>query len=311
MDAAQAGAFTVSIPNRTICAARLLPLFRMAALATTLQIILPIAYGGLAFYFARTFFRTLNQSERLKHAVPASYAILGLHAIYIGAYTAAYHHDLVATVYELFSLIAFTLLAVYVFAELRASRETSGTGFFVTVVCFVLQLVSSVTNNASIPESNAILQDPIFNLHVTTSVFGYAALMLAAIYGSLYLLLYREIRGNQFGAIFEHIPSLDRLERYGLRAAAFGFFFLTLAIALGAVLYTRVPLSVSPLKFFTDPKVVATLLIWLVFGVTLLVRRIIHLEGRKLVILWMSGFALTIISMTIINWFGTSFHSFL
>jgi hypothetical protein len=35
------------------------------------------------------------------------------------------------------------------------------------------------------------------------------------------------------------------------------------------------------------------------------------LEGRRLVLFWMSGFALTIVSMTIVNWIGTSFHSFL
>jgi len=284
----------------------------MSILVTGLQIALPLAYGGLAFYFARTFFRSLNQAERLKHAVPAAYVVLALHALYISVYTAQNHHDLVATVYELFSLIAFTLLAVYVFAELRASRETSGTGFFVTIVCFVLQLVSSITvNNEIVQETKSILQDPIFNLHVTTSVFGYAALMLAAIYGGLYLLLYRAIRHNQFGAIFEHVPSLDRLERYGLRATAFGFIFLTLSIVLGALLYARIPLGVSASQFLVDPKVLMTLLVWLVFGVTLLVRKVVHLEGRRLVLFWMSGFALTIISMTVINWIGTSFHSFL
>ena len=284
----------------------------METLATLLRIVLPIAYGGLAFYFARTFFRSLNQSERLKHAVPAAYVLLAIHAIYIGAYTTANHHDLVATVFELFSLLAFTLFAVYVFAELRASRETSGTGFFVTAVCFLLQVVSSLTiGGESLQETKSILKDPIFNLHVTTSVFGYAALMLAAIYGGLYLLLYRAIRRNEFGAIFEHIPSLERLERYGLRATAFGFIFLTLSIALGALLYSRIPLGVSTSQFLVDPKVLMTLLVWLVFGVTLLVRKVMHIEGRRLVLFWMSGFALTVISMTIINWIGTSFHSFL
>ena len=288
----------------------------MGILSTVLRIVLPVAYGGLAFYFARTFFRTLNQAARLKHAVPAAYAVLALHAMYIGAYTAQNHHDLVATVYELFSLIAFTLFAVYVFAELRASRESSGTGFFVTAVCFALQLVSSLTIGIEpVPEPKAILQSPIFNLHVTTSVFGYAALMLAAIYGGLYLLLYRAISRNEFGAIFEHIPSLERLERYGLRATAFGFVFLTLSIALGAMLLMN-PLtpSLSPGErgsLFLDPKVLTTVLVWLVFGVTLLVRKVVHLEGRRLVLFWMSGFALTVISMTIINWIGTSFHSFL
>jgi len=284
----------------------------MGILAVALQVALPLVYGALVFYFARTFFRTVNQAQRLKYAVPAAYTALILHALYIGAYTAANHHDLVATIYELFSLIAFTLLAVYVFAELRASRETSGTGFFVTTVCFLLQLVSSLTiSGETVQETKAILKDPIFNAHVTTSVFGYAALMLAAIYGGLYLLLYRAIRRNEFGVIFEHIPSLDRLERYGLRATAFGFIFLTLSIALGGMLVPKIDPNANFIKFLLDPKVLTTLLVWLLFGLTLLVRKVVHLEGRRLVLFWMSGFALTVVSMTIVNWIGTTFHSFL
>ncbi|HEY3876413.1 MAG TPA: cytochrome c biogenesis protein CcsA [Candidatus Kapabacteria bacterium] len=281
----------------------------MDVLVAVLRIILPLAYGGLAFYFARTFFRTLDQAHRLRHALSGAYFVLALHTVYIGAYTAHYRHELVATVFELSSLIAFTLLAVYVFAELRTSRETSGTGFFVTAIAFLLQLLSSIANETP-PETKAILHDPIFNLHVTTSVFGYAALMLAAIYGGLYLLLFRSIRRNEFGAIFEHIPSLDRLERYGLRASAFGFVFLTLSIVLGAMLYSRIPLNVTAVAFLFDPKVVMTVLVWIVFGATLLVRRAMRMEGRRLVLFWMSGFALTVISMTVINWIGTSFHSF-
>jgi ABC-type uncharacterized transport system permease subunit len=302
----------ISINSKTFRSRYLFGQTDMDFLANALQILLPVAYGGLTFYFARTFFRTLNQAERIKHAVPAAYALLVLHAAYICAYTASHGHDLVATISELASLIAFTLLAVYVFAELRQSRETSGTGFFVTAVCFVMQTVSSLTiSGETIQETKTILKDPIFNLHVTTSVFGYAALMLAAIYGGLYLLLFRAISRNEFGAIFQHIPSLDRLERYGLRATAFGFVFLTLSIVLGAMLYSRIPLGVSIGQFFIDPKVLLTLLVWLLFGATLLVRRIAHIEGRRLVLFWMSGFALTIISMTVVNWVGTSFHSFL
>ncbi len=284
----------------------------MDVLVTALRFLLPLLYGGLVFYFARTFFRSVSQANRLKYAIPATYITLLFHALYIAAYTVEYHHDLVATVFELFSLIAFTLLTVYVFAELRSSQETSGTGFFVTAVCSLLQLVSSLTNSGEvIQETKAILRDPIFNLHVTTSVFGYAALMLAAIYGGLYLLLVRTIRRNQFGAIFEHIPSLQRLERYGLRATAFGFIFLTLSIALGALLYTRIPLEVTTAQFLLDPKVLTTMLVWLVFGATLLARRVMHIEGRRLVLFWMSGFALTLVSMTVINWVGTAFHRFL
>jgi hypothetical protein len=45
--------------------------------------------------------------------------------------------------------------------------------------------------------------------------------------------------------------------------------------------------------------------------VTLLIRKFAHVEGRKLVLFWMSGFALTVISMTIVNAVATNFHSFL
>jgi len=284
----------------------------MQVLANGLQVLLPFVYAGLVIYFGRTFFRSESVTRRLKYAVPASYTAIALHALYIGAYTRAYGHDLVATIFELFSLIAFTLFAVYVFAELRPSRETSGTGFFVAAVAFLLQLVSSLTTNGeAVSEAKAILKDPIFNLHVTSSVFGYAALMLAAIYGGLYLLLFRAIRRNEYGAIFEHIPSLELLERYGLRATAAGFVFLTVSILLGIALFNRFPLAVNTSQFIFDPKVLMTILVWLVFGVTLLVRKVVHLEGRRLVLFWMSGFALTIVSMTIVNAIGTAFHSFL
>ena len=284
----------------------------MNVLVTILQVALPIAYAALVFYFGRTFFRTQDTATRMKYAVPAAYTVLALHALYIGAYTGQNHHELLATIYELSSLIAFTLLAVYIFAELRPSHETSGTGFFVMAVAFVLQLISSINiSGESVPETLLILRDPIFNAHVTTSVFGYAALTLAAIYGGLYLLLFRAIRHNEFGAIFEHIPSLERLERYGLRATAFGFAFLSLSIVLGGMLLHRYPPAMGIGQPLLDPKVLMTLLVWLVFGVTLLVRRFAHVEGRRLVLFWMSGFALTIVSMTIINAIATSFHSFL
>ena len=284
----------------------------MNTLLTFFEILLPLLYGGLFFYFSRTFFHLGNVQRRLKHAVPAAYVLLSVHASYIGTYTAYNHHDLVASVSELSSLIAFTLFAVYVFAELRPSKETSGTGFFVTAIACILQTVSSLTiGSENTVVTKAILKDPIFNAHVTTSVFGYAALILAAIYGSLYLLLYRAIRRNEFGAIFEHVPSLERLERFGLRATAAGFVFLTISIILGAMLFRTFAPESDTLHLILDPKVLMTLLVWLVFGVTLLVRRVMHIEGRRLVLFWMYGFALTVVSMTIVNAIGTQFHSFL
>jgi ABC-type transport system involved in cytochrome c biogenesis permease subunit len=77
------------------------------------------------------------------------------------------------------------------------------------------------------------------------------------------------------------------------------------------VLIGRYPPADSLPHVLLDPKILMTLLVWLVFGFTLLVRQVIKLEGRRLVLFWMSGFALTIVSMTLVNAFGTQFHSFM
>ena len=117
----------------------------MATFVLILQFVLPIAYGWLLAYLGRIFFRSGETSRQMRSIVPAVYATLGMHALYIGLYTVTYHHCLLATIYELYSLIAFTLFAVYVFAELKTSGEASGTGFFVALVAFALQMVSSIT----------------------------------------------------------------------------------------------------------------------------------------------------------------------
>jgi ABC-type uncharacterized transport system permease subunit len=119
------------------------------------------------------------------------------------------------------------------------------------------------------------------------------------------------MKKNTFGAIFQELPSLGRLERYGIRASAAGFIFLSISIIFGALLINKsIPLSEGT-NYLLDPKTIATILTWLVFGTTLVIRRMAKVEGRKLVIFWMSGFALTLVSMTIINAFGTQYHNFL
>lgn len=283
----------------------------MNALLSVLRVVLPFLYAAIVLGFGEIFFRAGEPKGRVRRTIPLVILTILLHGLYIGIYTVTYGHCLLTSLFELCSLLAFTLLTVYAFVEIRITKEASGTGFFVAVVSFFFQFVSSLfIDPFESKQSLAIIHSGVFNIHVTSAVFGYAALTLTSIYGSLYLLLYRAMKNNQFGPIFEHLPSLERLERYGFRATGVGFAFLTISIALGASLVHTTGASSGAMSFL-DPKILFTVLIWLVFGVTLVVRKFIRLEGRKLVLLWMWGFALTIVSMTLVNAFGTTFHSFL
>jgi ABC-type uncharacterized transport system permease subunit len=279
----------------------------MLQASNAIQVLLPFIYGTLLFGFLRVFVKAGRKRSWL---FPTVYAALFLHAIYIGFYTVSAGHCLLTTSHELFSLIAFTLLSTYVIVELRRDELSAGTGAMVLLVAFIFQLVSSLSSHSAALQ-NPIFTDPYFNIHVTSAVFGYAALTIATIYGALYLLLYRVMQRNTFGSVFHELPSLGRLERFGIRASAVGFIFLSVSIVFGALLINKsMPLSQGT-SYLLDPKTIATILTWLVFGTTLFIRRIAKVEGRKLVIFWMSGFALTLVSMTIINAFGTEYHNFL
>jgi ABC-type uncharacterized transport system permease subunit len=281
----------------------------MDALVGIFQPILPILYGLLLFGFANVFFR---QSVKRKWLFPLVILTLLSDAIYIGSYTKAAGHCLYTNFYELFALIAFVLLLIYAMVEVRREHFSVGTGLMVVLVGFVFQLVSSLNTTIDIPGArNELFGSPMFNVHIITVVFGYAALTLATIYGSLYLLLYRAMRKNSFGSFFHEIPSLDKLEKFGVRASGIGFGFLTVSIVAGSLLVRKLVPGASAINYFLDPKTLATILIWAVFGSTLLLHRLKRLEGKRIVIFWMSGFALVLISMTVINSFVTEFHNFL
>ena len=278
----------------------------MLQASDAIQAILPFLYGILLIGFANIFIRPGSSRRWI---FPAVILTLVLHAIYIGLYTVTAGHCLLTTSHELFSLIAFTLLVTYTIVEIRPQEVAAGTGAMVSLVAFIFQLISSLASHYDV--KNPIFNDPLFNIHVTSAVFGYAALTLATIYGALYLMLYRAMARNTYGSIFQELPSLSRLERFGIRCSAVGFIFLSISILFGVLLINKsMPISQGT-SYLLDPKTIATVLTWLVFGTTLIIRQFANIEGKKLVIFWMSGFALTLVSMTIINAFGTEYHNFL
>lgn len=273
---------------------------------SALQTLLPFCYAALVYVFAQIFFRSGEAENKIRRVLPFVYLVVALHGSYIGFYTVHHGRCLLGNFPEIASLIAFTLLVIFAFAEVRVRNEASGTGFFVCLIAALFQIFSSIAVTGETELASwSILKDPTFNVHVTAAIFGYSAWTLATVYGALYLLLYRAMRTNSYGAVFEHLPNLERLEKFGLRATAAGFFFLSVSIVAGWFLMTSGSTAITFGDFVLHPKILATLLAWAVFGATLFARKIAQLEGKRLVVLWMSGFVFAIISMGFINAFGT------
>ena len=205
--------------------------------------------------------------------------------------------------FELFSLIAFTIGFAYAYIELRT--KITSTGYFILILPFFFQLFSSIFIK-EIPEIPEILRSNLLGFHVTSALLGYAAIAISGVYGFLYLMLYRDIKSRQFGVIYKRLPNLEMLERMSFTATVFGFILLTIAIIVGLIWLPRISVDIS----YADPKLFGTFAIWLIYAIGLTAKRLIGWQGRRMMVLSVFGFTLIIFSMTIINIFFSEFHKF-
>ena len=268
---------------------------------STCEVVLPVVYFAAVASYGQAFFRDDQFAEKWKSKLLRTSVII--HALYIGIHTMEYRRCMVTTPFEIMSLVAFTIIGTYWFIEYKtAVRET---GFFAIGIAFIFLVISSVMMRDG-SEPNALLKNLTVGIHISSATFGLGAITISAIYGMLYLLLYRNIKSGRFGMSYKHLPSLEALEKLSTYATIVGFFFLTIAMVLG---YLTLPRAFQNFSYY-DPKLIVTLLIWIVYGLALFAHFVIHIEGRRIMLLSLSGFVMAMFSWTITNAFLSGFHKF-
>src|ERR1041385_2905400 len=266
-----------------------------------IEILLPLLYFGTIWAYAKAFFKNINLAETIK--TPFLIGTLIIHAVYISLRTIEFNHPPITTIFEILSLIAFTIALTYAYIEFRTKNRS--TGYFILILPFFFQLASSLFIK-ELSEVPAILRSNLLGFHVSSAMLGYAAITISAVYGFLYLMLYHDIKSSQFGVIYQRLPNLETLERMSITATVFGFILLTIAIIVGLVWLPQIPEGAS----YADPKLLGTAAIWLLYATGLAAKRLRHWHGRRMMVLSMLGFATAMVSMTIINVFLSSFHKF-
>jgi ABC-type uncharacterized transport system permease subunit len=152
----------------------------------------------------------------------------------------------------------------------------------------------------------AVLRNRMLGLHVINAILGYTGFTLSAVYGILYLLLYRNLKAQKFGLIFERLPSLDTLEKLSLYSAIIGFVLLSISIAMG---FIWLPDAFPNFSYF-DPKLIGTILVWIVYGYGFIRKFASNWYGRKTISFSLIGFVIAIASLIITNTLAKTFHSF-
>lgn len=267
----------------------------------TLNLFLPILYALVFAVYTYDFFtekKFVNNSKRI-----ILFVTLILHALYLISRTIEFDHPPITSKFEIFSIIAFSIGFSYFVLELLT--DIRGTGAFIILFSLVFQIISSIFIEHSyiVPE---VLRNRLLGLHVINALLGYSGITISAVYGLLYMLLYKNLKSNKFGLIFDRLPSLEILEKLSFFSMVIGFVLLTFAIVIGII---WLPSAFPKFSYF-DPKLIGTLFVWFVYGIGILSKLLGSLYGKKVILFSLIGFVVAIMSLIITNTLAKTFHSF-
>ena len=273
----------------------------LSAAIDILVIFVPLSYALVVIAYAMSFFGGNRRAENFKS--PLLITVILVHILYISFRTAAFDHPPVTTIFEIMTMLAACISVAYVYIEMRT--RTTSTGFFVLVLAFLFQACSSLFIK-DLTDITPILRSNLLGFHVSAALLGYTAISLSAVYGLLYLMLYHEIKSSRLGVIYSRLPNLETLEKMNHKAVVFGFLMLTISMVVGLFWLPRAFEGVS----FLDPKLIGTLVIWMLYGGGLYAKRVFGWQGRKSMILSIVGFGFAFLSMTVVNLYLSGFHTF-
>ncbi len=183
-----------------------------------LNVLLPLGYLLAALAYLVVFLESPEWAKTWATRLTAS--VVGAHVAYLLLATLTYQHVPVANAWEGFTFIAFAMAVVYLALEWRWKDKATGVFLMVPVLFFQVLSSAFVTHTREVDE---ILRSPLFAVHVTAALLGYVALSVAAVYGAMYTLLYRELKKHRVGLIFRRLPNLETLSRLNIGAVFFGW----------------------------------------------------------------------------------------
>ncbi len=248
--------------------------------------------------------RSRRISERASHPLIFGFCC---HTLLLVLRTIEVGHAPMASMFETVQLYLWVLVGVFLLSA-KAMFKDHSMGSFVVPFAALLSIVSIAMpmKPKPLPE---ILQSRWFAVHVTLALLAYAAFTLSFSIALVYLIQAREIRSKHIGRLFSQLPALDVLDRMGFRTVAVGFPILTLGMITGGIWATKVWTPQSP-AWHLDPKIIGTVVIWLLYAGYLGARGLIGWRGRKAALLSVGAFGMVLFTFLVIGLFMTRIHAF-
>jgi ABC-type transport system involved in cytochrome c biogenesis permease subunit len=234
------------------------------------------------------------------------------HTFVIGMQTMEAGHVPVGGATSAISTFVWLLALAYLYTEMTTDERAMGV--FILPLLVALQTIPAI--RPGVEDHAAVLQGPLFGVHVSSLLFAYASFALACVIGITYVLLFKEIKAKHLGFFYARLPSLQVLDRMNQRAIVIGWVFLTIGMIVGAVWalqarggYAAGDPRVQAMSLL-DPKIFVALVCWFVYSFELFAARRIGWGGRRAAYLSALGFIIVLFNFVPISYFLTKSHNF-
>lgn len=134
------------------------------------------------------------------------------------------------------------------------------------------------------------------SLHAATILQSYGAFGLAAVAAGMFLMERHDLKVHKIRALLSLLPSIQRLELITFRLVAVGFVLLTIGLLVGS----QLPRPAGD-SYLTDPKVIWSAMLWLVYLEALAACRFWGRSGRRFAITVIAAFVIMLLTFWITN----------
>jgi ABC-type uncharacterized transport system permease subunit len=218
----------------------------------------------------------LRQRGHLSERLAAPAVCLGMifHFVSLVETAALYGYAQLLTIRHAESALAW-LIAI-IFTILFVRYRTASPAAFIFPLIFILTFASAIAqHHVSFPSQSFRSGWIVF--HVSTLLLGYAMLFFSFVSSLLYLVLSRQLKRKHTSSWAVRMPALQEVDELGYKALMLGFPFMTVGLLAGAVVAQEHYGS----SFYSDPKVLLSLLMWGIYLVLLYTRWSAGLRGAR------------------------------
>jgi ABC-type transport system involved in cytochrome c biogenesis permease subunit len=197
-----------------------------------------------------------------------------------------------------FLFLAWILATFYLYGSVHYRRVAWGL-FVLPVVIGLIGLAQVFGVNAASGSANGLTipVDPVqfwSFAHIALFLLAAVGVSVAFVASVMYLVQARRLRTKTLPGDGVRLLNLERLESMNRRGINWAFPLLTLGLIIGLV---RMAQDQVQLQGWTDPRILSTIVLWIVFAIVLYLRYGFRLRGKRVALLTIMAFALLLVTL--------------